>query len=343
MTRFSGPAPAFGTPEMRSEFLLDPSYIATNHGSFGAPPRKVLEERARITLEIEANPDLFCKVNYHHELNAALEPILSATGRHPIPSSLRTQKILYFSTVYGNVLNGINYTSSNDAFSSIQLQITYPISTKSILPSSNPQSQPNAQTETTLLKPDFFVTNLHKWLYVPRGAAVFYCARRFHGVIRHPVISEYDPKDWKRGFHWVGTTDVSPYLTAPFAIEYRKWIGGEDAIIKYCHDLAVSGGRIVAERLGTSVLRGVLDGEDALSGDDLYASMVNVAVPDTPLVTEDFMNKLQVYLLQEFKAGTAPYKHGDKYYLRLSAQVYLNEQDFVKLADVLYTVFYGKQ
>ncbi|KAJ3064757.1 hypothetical protein HDU99_004376, partial [Rhizoclosmatium hyalinum] len=271
MTRFSGPAPAFGTPEMRSEFLLDPSYIATNHGSFGAPPRKVLEERARITLEIEANPDLFCKVNYHHELNAALEPvshllglggdvdelvfatnattginavmrslkqILSATGRHPIPSSLRTQKILYFSTVYGNVLNGINYTSSNDTFSSIQLQITYPISTKSILSlieSTIATERANGNdivlaiydaitsvpgvtfpfTETTALlkshgiltcidaahaigqvpfnlskvKPDFFVTNLHKWLYVPRGAAVFYCARRFHGVIRHPVIS----------------------------------------------------------------------------------------------------------------------------------------------------------
>lgn len=38
------------------------------------------------------------------------------------------------------------------------------------------------------------------------------------------------------------------------ALEFRKWIGGEEALNTYCHDLAVKGGKRLAEILGTKVL-----------------------------------------------------------------------------------------
>lgn len=38
------------------------------------------------------------------------------------------------------------------------------------------------------------------------------------------------------------------------ALRFREWLGGEHKINEYCHDLAVKGGRRLAEILGTQVL-----------------------------------------------------------------------------------------
>ncbi|KAJ3104006.1 hypothetical protein HK100_004118 [Physocladia obscura] len=194
------------------------------------------------------------------------------------------------------------------------------------------------------LQPDFFVTNLHKWLFVPRGCCLFYVDPRFHGVINHPVISETHFGNWRRGFHWVGTTDVSAFLTVSAALEFREWIGGENSIIKYNHDLAVRAGQIVAKKLETRVLRGVIENDNSSKNlDSQYASMVNVAVPNTQIVQKGgdlFMEGLQKRLLTEYNASVAFFKIDDEYWIRLSAQVYLNDLDFEKIADILYAVFH---
>src|SRR3954462_13347239 len=41
---------------LREEFLLDPSVVFLNHGSFGACPRPVFEEYQRWQLELERQP-----------------------------------------------------------------------------------------------------------------------------------------------------------------------------------------------------------------------------------------------------------------------------------------------
>lgn len=38
------------------------------------------------------------------------------------------------------------------------------------------------------------------------------------------------------------------------ALEFRQWIGGEKKINEYCHNLAVSGGKRLAEMFGTQVM-----------------------------------------------------------------------------------------
>ncbi|KAJ3029190.1 UNVERIFIED_CONTAM: hypothetical protein HDU68_012777 [Siphonaria sp. JEL0065] len=100
-----------------------------------------------------------------------------------------------------------------------------------------------------------------------------------------------------------------------------------ELVAKTRSSITIKGGEIVAKKLGVG------EGE-ATFDDGLYASMVNVAVPETSVVTEQFMNGLQVHLLKDWKCGTAPYKHAGRYWLRLSAQVYLNKADFAKLAGI---------
>lgn len=51
-----------------------------------------------------------------------------------------------------------------------------------------------------------------------------------------------------------GTIDFVPWLTVPSALAFRRWIGGEAKIDAYCHDLAIKGGKKLAEIFGTSVL-----------------------------------------------------------------------------------------
>lgn len=46
-------------------------------------------------------------------------------------------------------------------------------------------------------------------------------------------------------------------LTTDFsALDFRQWLGGEEKINKYCHALALAGGKRMAEILGTEVMHG---------------------------------------------------------------------------------------
>lgn len=48
-------------------------------------------------------------------------------------------------------------------------------------------------------------------------------------------------------------TSLSPNVT-PIALKFRRWLGGEKAIYKYTHKLAVDGASRLAEILGTEVM-----------------------------------------------------------------------------------------
>ncbi|KAJ3194362.1 hypothetical protein HDU82_002484 [Entophlyctis luteolus] len=420
------PAPPLGSAALRRLFPARPQLrVPANHGSFGRVPIHVLDARVARLRDIENDPDRFCKHDFHPALDAALLPVARLLGLDSVANLVFTvnattavnavlrslkaivsksatrkatecssvqqkQKILFFSTLYGNLLNAINYTCENDGFTACCIQITTPITTDMLLRtvektiaeetsdgseivlavydviSSAPAVVVPYKELTSLFqkhkiltcvdgahaigqipvnlaefKPDFFVTNLHKWLFAPRGCCVFYVDARFHGTIRHPVISEVHVNNWRGGFHWVGTTDVSSYLTVPDALAFREWIGGESAIMSYNHTLAVAGGSILTKKLpGSQVLCGADESEDPHS---YYASMVNVSIPDTPVVRrggDAFMASLQVRLMLEHNVSVAFYKHAGKYWVRVSAQVYLCEQDFEALGDVLHHVFF---
>jgi isopenicillin-N epimerase len=67
--RPSGAAPSAGA--LRDVFLLDPSWIFLNHGSFGACPRPVFEVYQRLQLELERQPLEFLDRSYAARVDAA--------------------------------------------------------------------------------------------------------------------------------------------------------------------------------------------------------------------------------------------------------------------------------
>ncbi|KAL6947047.1 hypothetical protein ACO0QE_001905 [Hanseniaspora vineae] len=90
-------------------------------------------------------------------------------------------------------------------------------------------------------KPTFLVSNLHKWLSVPKSCAMLYVDAKFHKVIQTlPVSSNYRLQPSQpdmlliEKFARAGTISYASYLCTEKAIEFRSQIcGGETAIRKY--------------------------------------------------------------------------------------------------------------
>jgi isopenicillin-N epimerase len=66
--------------ELRSLFLLDPSVIFLNHGSFGAVPRPVFEAQERLRREMEAEPVVFLARTLDERLAAVRAEIAGLVG-----------------------------------------------------------------------------------------------------------------------------------------------------------------------------------------------------------------------------------------------------------------------
>ncbi|KAG2104697.1 pyridoxal phosphate-dependent transferase [Suillus discolor] len=202
-------------------------------------------------------------------------------------------------------------------------------------------------------KPDFWVSNCHKWLFAKRGCAVLYVPRRYistllnyrrlmrrtrnHHVIKSPFPTPHTyhspedehyngPQDFVKLFQWTGTIDYIPFLSINAALDFRQWLGGEHKINEYTHNLAIAGGKHLASLLGTSVM----DPEG-----DLTLNMVNVELPiPGDIKYSDEVNSLLLNtLLLEWNTYAAHYYHNGKWWTRCSAQVWNEISDFEVLAN----------
>ncbi|KAF1976497.1 PLP-dependent transferase [Bimuria novae-zelandiae CBS 107.79] len=215
------------------------------------------------------------------------------------------------------------------------------------------------------LDADFFVSNCHKWLHVPRGCAIFHVPLRNQALIRstlptshgfqprpvapfgagrNPLPASDVPKsDFETNFEFVGTTDRSPYLCVPAALKWRESIGGEDAIIDYCQALALEGTKHMAKILGTEIL-------DNTTGTFTKCCMVNMALPldvkktyeigrqkgleegDVGVAVRDWMSRVWI---DDYNTYIQVLVHGGKWWIRMSGQVYLEMADFEWAAKVV--------
>ncbi|KZT73541.1 PLP-dependent transferase [Daedalea quercina L-15889] len=189
-------------------------------------------------------------------------------------------------------------------------------------------------------KPDFFISNCHKWFYAKRGCALLYVPKRNQYIIKssvptsHAYISPNDPNsspgetNFVLQHEWTGTMDQIPYLSIGPANDFRQWLGGEAAINAYCHQLALDGGKRLTEILGTKVLD---------ESGEFTLSMTNVQLPlptesssgvvYTPELRDNIIWTFTVKLL-DWNVFAAFYLHAGAWWTRCSAQVWLDISDF---------------
>lgn len=210
--------------------------------------------------------------------------------------------------------------------------------------------------------PDFFVSNCHKWLHVPRGCAVFQVPLRNQHLLPSTLATSrgYLPKktdregrtqpmpdgkgknQFVRNFEWVGTRDDSAYICVKDAIAWRRDVlGGESRILEYLWDLNKNGISKMADILGTYYL-------ENKAGTLRNCGMANVALPlvvgrepaagETVLADED-SNKaflwMQDRLVEEYKTFITVFVRWGRFWVRMSAQVYLGIEDYEWAGEVM--------
>jgi len=93
---------------------------------------------------------------------------------------------------------------------------------------------PHAPAQVSLslddLSCDFYTASLHKWVSAPIGSGFLFVARRWHELVRTPILSwgrtpPTQPATWCDEFVWPGTRDPSAYLACVPAIELLEQVG----------------------------------------------------------------------------------------------------------------------
>ncbi|OJD12716.1 hypothetical protein AJ78_06730 [Emergomyces pasteurianus Ep9510] len=216
------------------------------------------------------------------------------------------------------------------------------------------------------LQPDFFVSNCHKWLYVPRGCAVFHVPLRNQALIRTtlptshgfvpnnmeialPIPKKDNKSAFEFQFEFVATNDDSPYNCIPAAIKFREEVcGGEEKIMSYCQQLAHEGGNLVAEILGTDVMSEPGADPKVIGASKVrQCAFANVRLPlavddgsgrhvekesPYPIISGKDAMAVAKWILEklmfEYNAAAPTFPHGGWLWTRFSGQTYLELEDF---------------
>jgi isopenicillin-N epimerase len=183
----------------------------------------------------------------------------------------------------------------------------------------------------------YYTGNCHKWLCAPKGAAFLYVQRDRQAAIRPLTISHgansprrpevAAPQDARSQFllefDWMGTTDPTPYLSIPTAIEFidNCLSGGWRAVMAHNRAMTLTARHLLCKTLGVPLP----------CPNEMIGTLASVPMPDAPDCS------LQEKLRAEFKIEVPvfPWPCPPKRLLRISAHLYNTPADYKVLTDVL--------
>jgi isopenicillin-N epimerase len=171
---------------------------------------------------------------------------------------------------------------------------------------------------------DWYVGNLHKWAWAPRGTGILWARPEHQPHLHPPVISWGLDQGFTTEFDWTGTRDPSGWLTAPFAIDLMMTIGFE-AIRSHNHDLAWNGALLLADIWGTRMK----------VPERCFGSMVAVPLPPALGATKEEASRLRDALLYEDRIEVPVIARDGRLWVRVSAQVYTQMSDIERLAAAI--------
>jgi isopenicillin-N epimerase len=175
---------------------------------------------------------------------------------------------------------------------------------------------------------EFWVGNLHKWAYAPRGTALLYVAPRWRGRVRTPVVSWREGEGFPGSLEFSGVTDPTPWLAAPMGAYVLRTLG-LDRVRRHNATLAAYGQAVMGAAFGLS--RDALPGPGG--GPDL--PMRIVPLPGALGADPDGAALLRRRIADELQAEVQISSWRGRGFLRLSANIYNQADEYDRLAERL--------
>jgi isopenicillin-N epimerase len=166
---------------------------------------------------------------------------------------------------------------------------------------------------------DFWVGNLHKWAFAPRGTALLTVAPARRERIRPLVLSWSAEAGFPASLEWLASHDYTPWLAAPTGLFVLRTVGIE-AVRRHNTALAEYGQRVVAEALDAQV--------PSATGLPMTLIPLRPGVADDPAAAAALRRRISDELMAE--VGLTAWR--GRGYLRLSAQIYNRPEDYQRLA-----------
>jgi isopenicillin-N epimerase len=173
---------------------------------------------------------------------------------------------------------------------------------------------------------DFWVGNLHKWAYAPRGTAVIVVAPGWVSHIEPLAVSWEQGSGFPAAVEWQATLDYSAWLAAPVGLFTLRSLG-LDLVRAHNEALVGHGQRVVGEALGIP--------PDRLPAPGAGVSMRVVPLPAGVAATRPAATELRLRIASELRTEVAVHQWQGQGLLRLSAQVYNTMGEFHELAERL--------
>jgi isopenicillin-N epimerase len=270
--------------------LRDGSFL--NHGSYGACPRVVQDEQARLRDEMERHPDAFMARIHPDKPERAVRRVADSLAEFTGTIAARVALVENATTGVQAVLNclpfgpGDHILITDHQYNAVKLAVearclqtgATPIVVRIPLPTDADAivervldaadervklvvldhiTSPSAllfpveriipalrrrgipllldgahaigQIPLALdeLGAEWYITNMHKWLYAPRGAALLHASAGAAPLTRPVLTSHYIGMGFPHSFDYVGTRDYTAWLSVPRAIAFFRELGAE--------------------------------------------------------------------------------------------------------------------
>lgn len=180
---------------------------------------------------------------------------------------------------------------------------------------------------------DFWVGNLHKWGYAPRGTAVLVVAPPWRERIEPLAVSWEQPSGFPLNVEYRATLDYSTWLAAPVGLFTLRTLGLE-RVRTHNAALAAYGQRVVGEALGVS--------PDELPDPGPGVAMRVVPLPPRAATTFDDVVALKLEIGDKLAAEVQTSFWQGRAWLRLSGQVYNHAGEYEQLARRLPALLAGR-
>ncbi|XP_072016091.1 uncharacterized protein [Amphiura filiformis] len=194
------------------------------------------------------------------------------------------------------------------------------------------------QLDLENLGADYYIGNLHKWMFCPRGCALLWIHPSHHDTT-HPIITSASifHTNLQQRFSQQATRDPIPYLTAPKAIEFCLSLGGLDAIVARNSKLVKWAASMLSEAWTSTCLPIPISMRAPF--------MILIGLPDTKVTRQYELEAkelkcptLMKVIYEKHRVFTAISYFMGKLWCRVSVQVHNCQEDYYKLRDAILDV-----